>query len=59
MNTSNNSNASSVAVTSNHRTVANNVANLRRYGCRASFGAFAAIPYQALRSGPCDEPQSN
>jgi hypothetical protein len=47
MNTSNNSNASSVAVTSSHRTVASNVANRRRYGCRASFGAFAAIPYRA------------
>jgi len=47
MNTSNSSRASSVAVTSSQRTVASSVAILRRYGCRPSFGAFAAIPYRA------------
>lgn len=50
MTTSNNSNASSVAITSNHRTVASNVANRRRYGCRANFAAFAALPYRASSS---------
>jgi hypothetical protein len=47
MNTSNSSRASSAAVTSSQRTVASSVAILRRYGCRLSFGAFAAIPYRA------------
>ena len=47
MNTSNSSKASSVAVTSSHRTVANNVAILRWSFNAASFGAFASKPIRA------------
>jgi hypothetical protein len=47
INTSNSSRASSVAVTSSHRTVANRVAILRWCFNAASFGAFASNPIRA------------